>query len=321
MLMAYFPSYLIFIITNRTPRVLYILHRKLFVRTNGKLNDFMSNIYSRLVGRYNIETKTGVLGEITDQKAHEIASIIEQNGYHIFDITLSDDIINKIDNFARTEPAHALDLKKNIGFTKEEFLFDQNNPIAPKYSFNGDRLLTSDVIRSIAFDQSILKIAQTYLNVSPILDAISLWWSVPFEGRGTSGAAQEYHFDMDRLKFLKFFFYLSDVTPESGPHCYVPTSHRGLPDGLRKDGRMTDEEIKKHFKQPLEICGKKGSIIAVDTRGLHKGKPLTKGIRLLLQLEYTNSLFGQKYPRYCSPDKKQLSELKNKYPRSFQLIK
>lgn len=320
MKMVYFPSYLIFLITNRTPKVLYILHRKLFVRTNGRLNDFMTRQYAKWVGTYEIPEATGVLGKINDANAQAIAASIDDKGYHIFDIKLNDATIDKLQHFARTEPAHALALKQKIGFTEEEYLFNEKEPIAPKYSFNGDRLLTSPVLRKIAFDESLLKVAQSYLKARPILDAISLWWSAPFQGKGTSGAAQEYHFDMDRIKFLKFFFYLTDVHEESGPHCYVPRSHKGLPDKLRKDGRMTDHEIKKYFSETLEICGKKGSIIAVDTRGLHKGKPLTKDYRLLLQLEYTNSLFGQKYPTFQSPDKDQLKTLKGRYPRSYQLI-
>ena len=47
----------------------------------------------------------------------------------------------------------------------------------------------------------------------------------------------------------------------------------------------------------MELQGEKGQIIAVDTRGLHKGKILTDGHRLLFQVEFTNSLFGKNYPK------------------------
>ena len=43
--------------------------------------------------------------------------------------------------------------------------------------------------------------------------------------------------------------------------------------------------------------GKKGTILAVDTRGFHKGKDLTDSNRLLLQIEFSNSMFGQSYPK------------------------
>jgi hypothetical protein len=33
-------------------------------------------------------------------------------------------------------------------------------------------------------------------------------------------------------------------------------------------------------------------VLFADTSGLHKGKPITRGHRLILQLEYSNCLFG-----------------------------
>jgi hypothetical protein len=126
-----------------------------------------------------------------------------------------------------------------------------------------------------------------------------MWWSRPFHGKASTEAAQLYHFDMDRIKFLKFFFYLTDVTPETGPHCYVRGSSKRKPAPILRDGRISDEEIDRHYPKAdlVEICGGTGSIIAVDTRGWHKGKALTQGERLLLQFEFTNSMFGQNYPR------------------------
>jgi hypothetical protein len=107
---------------------------------------------------------------------------------------------------------------------------------------------------------------------------------------------------------MKFFFYLTDVSSDTGPHCYVKGSHKILPLELRRDGRFSDEEISESYgsKNLIEICGKKGTILAVDTRGFHKGKELLKDNRLLLQLEFANSMFGQTYPKvdinFCNED-------------------
>ncbi|MCC7460196.1 MAG: phytanoyl-CoA dioxygenase family protein [Proteobacteria bacterium] len=108
-----------------------------------------------------------------------------------------------------------------------------------------------------------------------------------------------FHFDMDRIKFLKFFLYLTDVTPQNGPHCYVEKSHRNLPTELRRDGRFKDEEIIRSFGKDsvLELCAPKGTLFAIDTRGLHKGIPLESGNRLIFQIEFANSMFGQSYPQ------------------------
>jgi hypothetical protein len=104
---------------------------------------------------------------------------------------------------------------------------------------------------------------------------------------------------MDRIKFIKFFFYLTDVGPSNGPHCYIKNSHRRLPKQLRSDGRKTDDVIQSAYSPEniMDLQGEKGYIIAVDTRGLHKGTILTEGSGLLLQGVFTVSLFGQNYPK------------------------
>ena len=90
---------------------------------------------------------------------------------------------------------------------------------------------------------------------------------------------------MDRIKFLKFFFYLTDVGPDNGPHCYLRASHDRKPSALRRLDRITDEEILRHYgpERVVEVMGVRGTAAAVDTRGFHKGKPLTAGHRLIFQ--------------------------------------
>ena len=44
--------------------------------------------------------------------------------------------------------------------------------------------------------------------------------------KADSEAAQMFHFDLDRIKWLKFFIYLTDVKINSGPHVYVSGTHK-----------------------------------------------------------------------------------------------
>ena len=106
-----------------------------------------------------------------------------------------------------------------------------------------------------------------------------------------------YHWDMDRLFFLKFFFYLTDVTPETGPHVFVAGSHGSKPPALRQDRRYEDNEVTPHYAAEAirTICGPRGTIFAADTRALHKGQPVVLGERLALQVEFAISKFGQNY--------------------------
>jgi ectoine hydroxylase-related dioxygenase (phytanoyl-CoA dioxygenase family) len=108
---------------------------------------------------------------------------------------------------------------------------------------------------------------------------------------------------MDHLKWVKFFFYITDVNTESGPHTFVAGSHKplGIPFKLRNKGyvRLSDGEVASAFDSAKfkEFTGKRGTLIIEDTRGLHKGKHCISGDRLLFQLEYTASPYGQEIPR------------------------
>jgi ectoine hydroxylase-related dioxygenase (phytanoyl-CoA dioxygenase family) len=116
-------------------------------------------------------------------------------------------------------------------------------------------------------------------------------------------AAQFFHFDMDRPKWLKFFIYLTDVGTENGPHTFVSGSQRtgGIPRELLRKGysRMSDEEVLAFYppQDVVEFAAPRGTIIAEDTRGLHKGKHVHSGDRLVLQLQFSNSMFGGSYER------------------------
>jgi ectoine hydroxylase-related dioxygenase (phytanoyl-CoA dioxygenase family) len=103
---------------------------------------------------------------------------------------------------------------------------------------------------------------------------------------------------MERIKWIKFFFYLTDVTEDTGPHVFVPTTQKafGIPFSLRKKGyvRLSDTEVSEHYPSAIwkEFTGARGTLIVEDTRGLHKGKHCVSGDRLLFQLEFTSSAFG-----------------------------
>jgi hypothetical protein len=181
--------------------------------------------------------------------------------------------------------------------------FDPAAPRAPRYQFFEAELLRSRAVRGLLADRSMIALAQGYFASPPINDLFTMWWSAPF-GPPSSEAAQLFHFDMDRISFLKLFVYLTDVDGTTGPHVYVRGSHRRRPAMFFRDRRYSDAEVAAAFPGDdiRELTGPAGTIIAADTSGLHKGKALERGHRLLFQLEFANSLFGQAYDRHSWRD-------------------
>lgn len=299
--------------------------RRLFVFTNGRLNDWSVKLSKSLHRPYQDIEANGVLGQLSQKDISTISDGIKRDGFYVFEKKLSAQTVENIVRYASNTPANYLETKDTavMKYSENPVLFDEKNIISPRYQFKMEQLVNQPDLQKLVFDQSILAVAQDYLGSQPVLDLVAMWWSAPFGEVGKSAAAQMYHFDMARLKFLKFFFYLTDVDNETGPHCYVKGSHKRLPFALQSDGRKTDEAVAKCYpaENLLEICGKKGTILAVDTRGLHKGKDLTKDKRLLFQLEFATSMFGAPYVKIKNM---QLSDhhknLHQKYPFTYQQV-
>ena len=104
--------------------------------------------------------------------------------------------------------------------------------------------------------------------------------------------AQEYHFDVDFKKFFKVFIYFSNVLEEAnGCHIYIPKTHSEKKIDNIITSRFKTFDIEKSYKQKKSFLGEAGTTFMVDTFGIHKGSPITKGTRLVLIVEYGKGHF------------------------------
>src|SRR5690606_4897194 len=104
-------------------------------------------------------------------------------------------------------------------------------------------------------------------------------------------AAQVLHCDINDYRTIKFFFYLTDVSAENGPHAYIKKSplqrsalHQLL--GQRCASLSEDDLMRKYGKQLVTVCGSAGSGFAGDPYYFHRGTTPVRGERLLLQIEF-----------------------------------
>jgi hypothetical protein len=198
--------------------------------------------------------------------------------------------------------------------------FDPSSPAAVRYDLDEQDVLACSITQQLLGDQSLLAIAQQYLGAAPVQDMVAMWWSTAQPVAASSAAAQLFHFDLDRLRFLKLFVYLTDVDAAHGPHLFVSGSHRDLPAGFRRDRRYTDDEVFDAFGDAvMSIEGRRGTMFLADTRGLHKGSPLDRGVRLVFQLEYATSLFGHPVRRLTLvPDEPAAAVTMAQFPYTFR---
>lgn len=283
-----------------TPERSYQGMVRLFCRTAGRTNDLISRGVSALRPPEPLARHDGVLGTLTDEKRRSIADALERDGYYVFDQRLPEAVCDRLLHLGQRTPAVAQGAGENGDAT---LVIDRAAPRAVRYELSAEDLLVDPDVQALMADWSLLTVAQDYLRAAPIYDIVTMWWHTAFKDAPDARAAQLYHFDMDRPRWLKFFFYLTDVGPDNGPHCFIRGSHRtgGIAKELLSRGyaRLDDDDVARHYapEDHIRFTGKRGTIIAEDTRGLHKGQHVVRGDRLIFQLELTNTLFGGKLIR------------------------
>jgi hypothetical protein len=306
-------------LTGSTPAGAYQAFIRLFCLSGGLSNDWMDRLARTFDAGSSLPEPSGVLGVCSLQDAKRIADRIRADGYYIFDQKLPGEMCDRLLGFALNTPARVRPMTGEHSLPKGEQIYDRNRPLAVRYDFNVDDVLNFPDVQRLMADPSILWVAQSYLRTTPVADVTSMWWHTAFSDQPDEEAAQFFHFDMDRIKWLKFFIYLTDVGPSNGPHCFVKGSHRtkGIPSALLSKGyaRIQDKEVFRHYPREAEVqfLAPRGTVIAEDTRGLHKGLEVRSGDRLMLQLQFSSSLFGGSYPpfsfRTMIPEMKKMAEI------------
>jgi hypothetical protein len=222
-----------------------------------------------------------------------IASGVDRDGF-AFGLRLPADTVAELMKFAQTHRCF-VDRNPELGFMPAEVeqaraKLGRNFLLSQYFNLRGEAALIEELSR----DPVLLAVAARYLESPPTLVGVNLFWSYPasLSAEQHSHAAQMFHYDLDDFKFLKFFFYLTDVDETSGPHVIVRASHRykrhaTFVDRL-KVRRYSDEEIRATYgpENVVTIMGPAGTGFAEDTLCIHKGQSPVARERLILQFQY-----------------------------------
>lgn len=209
-------------------------------------------------------------------------------------LSLAPATVTEILEFARRSPSYidrdpALGMMLDDRATAEAEL---GKPILLAQYFNTE--VGCPTIAKLARDPALELIAAEYLGSIPRLVGVGLWWTFPVDAtdEDRDRHAHLFHRDVDDFAFVKFFFYITDVDSESGPHVCIRGSHREPPHLRRSDHlrlrRYSDDEIESFYGgyRAVSIEGPAGTGFVEDTTCVHKGVTPTSRPRLVLQFEY-----------------------------------
>ncbi|MBL8669665.1 MAG: class I SAM-dependent methyltransferase [Alphaproteobacteria bacterium] len=279
--------------TGETTERAYLAHRAAYVMTCGAFNDAISSYIARAVPPRAPAPAlpfddTFALDAGPDDSPASVAEQLDRDGCYVFRRRLSPDLVARLRALAGDPAAPP----GPDGTSRPAPAPDQ----APLRRIDPRLLLADESAARVLFHPLFPAVSDAYLGAASTQSSHGMWWSVPHSGRheALSGAAQMYHFDKDFIRFLQFFVYLVDVDAGAGPHCFVRGTHRAKTEATWRDGRISDADVAATYPGKLvELTGKAGTVLAVDTLAFHKGKLPTTSSRLVLQVVFANSLFGK----------------------------
>ena len=158
----------------------------------------------------------------------------------------------------------------------------------------------SSTVNKLEKDPGILAIATKFLGAEAVHMGSEISWSFPVPGNALEQreAAQVFHYDLDDYRFIKFFFYLTDVDMSSGPHAYIRGTHKAKKFLHQLIGTrcasIDDQEIVECYdaENVVNACGKAGFGFVENPFCFHKGSEPTEKPRLMLQIEYAINDYG-----------------------------
>jgi hypothetical protein len=211
-----------------------------------------------------------------------------------FGLTLPPAILDSVLAYANSHPVFAF-RDERCGFLphdrgRAEARLGKEILLAQYYNCQRD----CAAINQLASDPLLNWIALNYLGSIPRFLGCNLWWTYPVRPNRDDQLkhAHFFHRDIDDFRFMKYFFYLTNVERGDGGHWIVSGSHRNSPHIRLKDyvltRRFDDKEISSFYapQDILEVVGPEGLGFAEDTLCVHKAASPTRMPRLILQLQF-----------------------------------
>lgn len=259
---------------------------------------FIRPIFSfRRIYRRDLVFKSNLVS--VKNKLFEINDALKNDGCYL-GISLTKFSLEKVRAYAFDSTTYAYH-NPSLGFkfeNRDKAATLINSPIYISHYFN--LINNAAIFQDLANDNVIRSIVSNILGPNSKLLGCQMWWTFPesVSDEIKSEYAHFYHRDLDDYKFVKFFFYITDVKEGDGEHRFIKGSHRiSLIQQLREKfriGRITDMQIYKWYGKDSEvvITGPAGSGSIEDTFGFHKGTTPLKNPRLILALVFGLQDYG-----------------------------
>ena len=219
-------------------------------------------------------------------------------------LSMPEQVSTDILRFAQSTQCFA-NLSRSVEFlpsTHSDAAGRLSRPILTGHYF--DRVEDCAAVVAVRDDPLLHAVAAGYLGRAARVISTRLWWSFPTSEASDADlnlASQEkLHFDLDDWRALKFFFYVTPVDHEGGPHVYVRRTHnRRLPrhQWTFLVGHPNDEVLTAYgLENKTTVLGGAGHGFAMDPFGFHMGTMVRDSPRLMLEVGFgVSSVLGRRF--------------------------
>ncbi len=161
-------------------------------------------------------------------------------------------------------------------------------------------------LMDLANDPDILAAVAQRLGATPTIGTVGAWWTFGENNTNSESAVDDiYHRDVDDLRFVKIFLYLTDADVRTGAHRFVMGSHADT--RFARRGPITDSDVEAAYgaDKLLTVTGTAGTSFLEETWGIHRALLATEGRRLIFSAIYVLSAklpFGPARPLLPLPE-------------------
>lgn len=208
-------------------------------------------------------------------------------------LQLPEAITREIRDFALTTPCYG-NMERRLEFLAPNHADAEarfGRPVLTGHYF--DQVERCPALTAVRQDPLLHAVASAYLGPRARLAAARLWWSFPTRPREEDlhlASQDRFHFDLDDWQTLKFFFYLTDVDQDAGPHVYIRGSHRHR---LWRHqltllvGQPTEDVVAAYGADNiLSVTGRSGLGLVEDPFGFHMGTAPRRTPRLMMEIAF-----------------------------------
>lgn len=159
-----------------------------------------------------------------------------------------------------------------------------------KAQYSTKDCISCKVLTEFANHPKLLATVKGYLGATPSIASVQAWWTFGENHDSKTDLSDDiYHRDVDDLKFIKLFVYLTDTGLSNGAHSFIKKSH--LSRAFTARGAISDAQAKAQFSAVdfLTVTGNAGTAFLEDTWGIHRPLTATTGRRLIFSVLYSLS--------------------------------